>query len=258
MGARCDTQTVSDDSGSVLVGSGNATLQLGVRLSASISVRNYLSAQHLWTARHNAELCRRREGEVFGKRPIDVQHRSYATTGVLLSVAFLEAVVNEVYEDCADGRHVGERVAPLSDASRVNLAGFWESAGNGRYPLLGKYQMALLLGGAKQFDKGMQPYQDAQLLVDLRNALVHFRPEWHDSDGDRRLSKRLAERVKPSGLLSAEDGSDWVTVKVLGAAGAEWAVATAQRFASEWSVRLGVPRLFEREMTNMDEELRRS
>jgi hypothetical protein len=77
---------------------GQAELQVGVRMGATISTRNYLSAQHLWTARHKAELCRQREVAIAGKRPIDVQHRSYATTAVLMSVAFLEATVNEVFE----------------------------------------------------------------------------------------------------------------------------------------------------------------
>ena len=77
------------------------------RIGATISTRSYLSAQHLWTARHNAELCRQREVAIAGKRPIDVQHRSYATTAVLMSVTFLEATVNEVFEDAADDWHVG-------------------------------------------------------------------------------------------------------------------------------------------------------
>jgi hypothetical protein len=91
------------------------------------------------------------------------------------------------------------------------LASFWESVGNGRYSLLGKYQMALLLSGAGQFDKGAHPYQDAQLLIDFRNGLVYFRPDWHDS-GKKRKFDSLGDRFYQSGLLSDEDGSDWLTV----------------------------------------------
>jgi hypothetical protein len=87
------------------------------------------SVQHLWTARHNAELCRRREVVIAGKRPIDVQHRSYATTAVLMSVAFLEATVNEVFEDATDDRHVGQRVELLEPRVRAMLASFWEQSG---------------------------------------------------------------------------------------------------------------------------------
>ena len=40
---------------------GQAELKVGVRMDATISTRNYLSAQHLWTARHNAERGQRVE-----------------------------------------------------------------------------------------------------------------------------------------------------------------------------------------------------
>jgi hypothetical protein len=232
---------------------GQAELQVGVRIGATISTRNYLSAQHLWTARHNAALCRQREVAIAGTRPIDVQHRSYATTAVLMSVAFLEATVNEVFEDATDDRHVGQRVERLEPRVRAMLASFWESVGNGRYSLLGKYQMALLLSGAGQFDKGAQPYQDAQLLIDFRNGLVHFRPDWHDS-GTKRKFDSLGNRFHQSGLLSDEDGSDWLTVKALGASGALWALATAKAFADEWTSRLGIPKLYDRDLVNLDKE----
>lgn len=137
------------------------------------------------------------------------------------------------------------------------MANFWESVGNGRYALLGKYQMALLLCGADSFEKGSQPYQDAQLLVRFRNALVHFRPGWHDT-GPKASSNHefdvLGERFNQSGLLSAEDGSDWLTVKALGASGAEWAVATSRVFAGDWTARLGIPKQFEVFLANIDQE----
>ena len=69
--------------------------------------------------------------------PAGRQHRSYATTAVLTSVAFLEATVNEVFEDTTDDRHVGQRVEPLEPRVSAMLASFWESVGNGRYSLAG-------------------------------------------------------------------------------------------------------------------------
>jgi len=158
-----------------------------------------------------------------------------------MSVAFLEATVNEVFEDATDDRHVGQRVERLEPRVRAMLASFWESVGNGRYSLLGKYQMALLLSGAGQFDKGAQPYQDAQLLIDFRNGLVHFRPDWHDS-GTKRKFDSLGDPFHQRGLLSDEDSSDWLTVKALGASGALGALATAKAFADEWTSRLGIPK----------------
>ena len=47
-----------------------------------------------------------------------------------------------------------------------------------RLPILEKYQMAIFLAGKEPLPEGREPYQPADLLIALRNALVHFRPEW--------------------------------------------------------------------------------
>lgn len=234
---------------------GAASILGSMQASISISVRNYLSSQYLWTAQHNSELCRAREDEVMGKRPIDIQHRSYAVTAILTSVAFIEALVNEIFEDAADEQHVSERTAPI-EQHKAKLASFWRSVDDGRYQILGKYQMVLLLCGADKFVQGSQPYQDTEVLVRLRNALAHFKPEWYGTDSpDNKLRLKLAERIKQSGLLGANDGSDWITVKALGAPGAEWAVKTAKTFAGDWCERLGIPKVFETDLANWDKEL---
>ena len=42
---------------------------------------------------------------------------------------------------------------------------------------LEKYQCALRFADLPKFSEGALPYQDTKLLIDLRNALVHFVPE---------------------------------------------------------------------------------
>lgn len=39
-------------------------------------------------------------------------------------------------------------------------------------------QVALKLANKPPFDKGAFPYQDVALVIELRNELVHYKPEW--------------------------------------------------------------------------------
>jgi hypothetical protein len=61
----------------------------------TVTVRSYLTSQHLWTARREAWLCRRREDELVGTNDANVfyRHHSHAITAVLSAVAFLEAFI---------------------------------------------------------------------------------------------------------------------------------------------------------------------
>ena len=67
-----------------------------------VGVRDYMASQHLWTARREAWLCRKREDELLNDRNLDRRHRSHAITAVLSAVAFLEAFVNAVWQDAAE------------------------------------------------------------------------------------------------------------------------------------------------------------
>lgn len=47
-----------------------------------------------------------------------------------------------------------------------------------RFKTLDKYDIFLELIGGEPFDKGKYPYQDADVLIDVRNKLVHYEPKW--------------------------------------------------------------------------------
>lgn len=214
--------------------------------SFTVMSREYLSADHLFTALHNSAMCAKRENELMGKRTVDPCHRSYAMAAVLSAVSFLESLVNEVFEDVRDKLKLDDtRVKGIRRPGRRAMTAFWEATDRGQYRLLDKFDMALLLNSKESFNKGEQPYQDAKLLVDLRNALVHFRPEWHEHGTPGKLETRLAMRMKPSGLIPADYAAPWVPVKVLGASCAEWSVQTVQNFADQWTTRLAIARTYE-------------
>ncbi|MBC7342906.1 MAG: hypothetical protein H5U02_10770 [Clostridia bacterium] len=67
----------------------------------------------------------------------------------------------------------------FDDAAVNALTDTWRgwNCGGKRVPAPGKYQKPLGLTDHEQFGKRQCPYQDAHLVTQLRNTLVHYRPE---------------------------------------------------------------------------------
>ena len=138
-------------------------------------VRINLSPNHIYSAFHQARLSQELENSGNkGDRIAREQHRAFVIGAVLASVAFLEAAINELFYASSDSElgHDG-----LDADFKQRLSALWmvETFRRGAR-LLEKYQVALQLAGRTPFQKGTSPYQEAKLLVNLRNALVHFVP----------------------------------------------------------------------------------
>ena len=141
---------------------------------AKVSMRTYFSSHHFWAAKHFARLAHDAESAHNGPPRFDVQHRAYVTDAVFSAVAFLEAAINEVFDDVADA-HSGY-VDPLSLECRRQMMGLWDESVE-RRSFLEKCQLALLCAQSTVFERGKQPYQDADLLIKLRDRLTHARAE---------------------------------------------------------------------------------
>jgi hypothetical protein len=161
-------------------------------------------------------------------------------------VAFLEAAINELFDDITD-RHPGY-IDPLSEETGRLLAGLWDEGERQtveRWPVLEKYRVALLCSGSTAFDKGAPPYQDAKLLIDLRNDLTHARPETRNTGDVDKLSKALRPRFQPNRLMQ-NSANPYFPDHCLGAGCATWAVASARAFADDFFSRLKVQPNYQR------------
>lgn len=229
----------------------DASIEGKATITATVSVRNYMASQHLWMAQHSAAKCAALEPTLKDRGvPTHPELRGYAVAAVTLSVAFIEAVINEAFEDA---EAYGARVQALPvDTARL-MAAFW-SDGERHVGTLDKYQLALLFNRAEQFNKGGNPYQNANTLVQFRNALSHFKPIWHQDHAPRAMNRRLPGLFEKSGLLGKDDGSDW-SIWALAAPGAHWAVDTASAFVGAWSDRMGLERHYEADLANFDREV---
>jgi hypothetical protein len=134
------------------------------------------------------------EAERSGAPDVGMQILDCATACIFASVAALEAYANEFFSMMRD-------VFPGYSARLLEK--LWETFE--MKPLLDKFQFALLLKGCPEFETGARPYQDVAVLIDLRNALVHFKPEWEsEAVQHQKLSAKLRGKFAPSPLVSEE------------------------------------------------------
>jgi hypothetical protein len=160
----------------------------------------------------------------------------------MLSVAALEAAINEFYLEVQDKSHIG--VGEVTADQCVVMGELWEEID--QFSILKKYELALAFCGRDKLDRGAEPFQSAAALIDLRNALVHFKPEWdHSLDRHLLLHERLKNKFADCALsLRAEGKMLWFPHACMGLGCANWAVESARRFANHFAISMGIPPRF--------------
>jgi hypothetical protein len=162
--------------------------------------RSNFAVLHMIAAARFARLCYKVEDENAGAPfgPFYDEIISYVTATILSSVASLEANINEIFADVRDHMIV-------FDGLDINLlTEIWDLIE--KKPILGKYQFALVLKKKDRMNKGGQHYQDADTLIKVRNALVHFKPEWLDEQEEHdKIGKLLRGKFTLSPFLTEND-----------------------------------------------------
>lgn len=213
---------------------------LSITGDVQTSVRSYLSAQFLWTARHLADLAGEIEQVKLNEGiRFDIQHRAYVISSINASVTFLEALINEIFQDVFDD-FPAQYIAPISSQTRALMRAFWQVTENDKGMFirpLEKYQISLQFANLNKFSIGRNPYQDAQLLINLRNTLTHFKPKLQPSkDG---LYGGLRGKFELNTLMK-DTGNPFFPDKCLGVGCARWGVSVVANFADEYCGRLGI------------------
>ena len=151
-----------------------------------------------------------------------------SVVAIVFAVAALESFVNEVLERL---RFDVQRSGPeLEHARAIAEAGdLYEK--NTRLALKVQLLSASLSG--TPMDPGAQPYQDFELLVAVRNTLVHQRPELlPETGGEPGEGQQLLRRLVARGLVAPMLAEDLVRTtfgEIAQHTVAEWALGTALR-----------------------------
>ena len=191
--------------------------------TAKISTRMNFAVQHHFAAARFSRSVTAIENAHAGEEIADfwdeILHNSVAC--VFSCAASLESYANEMFVD--------RDVAFPSYRSEL-LDKLWETFE--LKPILEKFEFALLLREKRKLDRGTRAYESASALIELRNALTHFKPEWTDlATRHRKLSKRLDGKFSPSPFLNDElvFPRRWATQGCT-----KWAVETVLSFAREF------------------------
>lgn len=153
-----------------------------VSQDATVTQRAYFSAQAILAATRSARLADDIESDHPGDwgDPHVSEHLQAVTSAIVYSATFLEALVNEWYTDAAEPNAGGGDGIGRSrglEARTVDLmAGWRQRTGRQHVPPLLKYQFLLLFADRSQLDEAEEPYQSADLVVKLRNRIIHFEP----------------------------------------------------------------------------------
>lgn len=210
-----------------------------IRTGPEVAVRHYHSTIHIESAAHLARLCAAVE-----KNPENHQegeHRAFATGAILTAVAFLEATINEVLSDAVeDGSLYG-----LKREQTTAIANEWRRVrAKGRVPMTDKFKLVLRAVGHSGLSSG-KTYFNMTLLVELRDKLVHFNPEWtpltsvHPPPLEAKLMRKFAANQL------ADPGTLFFPDRCLGHGCAQWAVRSALEFTDAFFSKLGVPPRYE-------------
>lgn len=159
---------------------------------------------------------------------------SYTTGAIVLSCSAVEACINELFFEAKDD---------VSSSSPRVLSRIVEASVSLKCGVLDRYQVVLLSACREPFDKGTQPYQDADLLFRLRNSLVHFEPRWGTVQKEGSAYTALREGLRSRSLHEnpfADPDLPFFPMRCLSYDCARWAVRTSYGFVHRFLRRMGL------------------
>lgn len=213
-----------------------------------LSLKTYFSIQHVQAAAYMAHRASRleRRKALHSTSPLDTAIKGYASSSLFTTVAFLEALVNELFADAAmpGGGHLS--ALDLKHRSLISELGQTESVQ--RTAVMSKFDVLLRAAALQPVSKDRNPAQDLSTAIRLRNELVHYKAEWLDMGtpgmtrpgnlSESKLAQQIQGRFRDRPGLKSSDS--W-----LGSGCALWAIGNAIRYTDEVFARLGIVPLYE-------------
>jgi len=195
---------------------------------------------HLKAAQKAAKRCQALEhhhhGEPFGAFIDDI--RIEVVTSVLASVAATEVNVNQYFFE-ASGRHKYFDKLSQEQAQAIQKLIDRENILE-KYGYLAKFSNS---DGIKCLNKGQEPHQSMKALIDVRNAFVHFKPEWHS---EQRKHKNLGKQLDGKFALSPffPENDPIFPRRCMSSGMAQWAFDSAYTFMTDFAEETGLPNRF--------------
>lgn len=215
---------------------GSATMEATIRTRTGLALHHLLAAGRC--AAQVSVLESENNGKPLGPFWDEIFQNSLGV--VTLSVAALECYANELWFEQVPVR------PDLNETAAVQISELVD-----RESILKKYSLALALRTGRNLELGCEPVQNADSLIKLRNGVVHFRPEWFDSQIEHeRLSKRLNGKFSSSEFLPNEPifPRAWATGNF-----ASWAIRSTVNFLDYFYTESGYPSPIEKFKPRIEE-----
>lgn len=219
----------------------------------TVKSRLYLSMQHI----QSAALFAQRSGQIEKKydgnfsNELLTEYWANITASIFAAVSFLEATINELFADATE--EYSEYPKNLNSNIKALMADMWKKGipRTARYPILEKFDIALILARKPAFDRGKPPAQDVELVVRLRNNLVHYEPEWINDETTassmsatkKKFIKGLRGKFTNNPLMSKNN--PFFPDKCLSYGCARWAFLSSLSYSDEFYAKLGVSAPYE-------------
>lgn len=204
-----------------------------------IKRRTYLSTRHIYAAAMSTRESELIEKNYDGNFTEEIYFRdiAFVLNAITSSVSFLEATVNEFLTDTVE-HDTGELVGELDTKIKGNLALLWKKDILRLTGTLDKYNLILSFANKKPFEKGSTTYQKVDDLIKLRNALVHYKPEWV-GDEPHKFEQRLKKYQFDINVIMKSPGNAFFPQQCLGHGCAKWALQSSIKFVEEFYNKLG-------------------
>ncbi len=206
---------------------GHKATEPSLRFRSGFAVQNIVASASFVHEANQMESQHR--GESLG--PFWDEIRWKVTAAIVMSATALEANINEHLIDDSCLRNL----EPQAKSAFINLLE--------PKPTLEKYQFVAEIQSFGRLDEGMEPYQSAKILVKLRNAIIHFVPEWADDQTlHARVGQMLQGRFQPSPYF--RDTDPLFPDRCMSADCARWATTAALNFIQDFYRHCDTPSRF--------------
>ncbi|MCC6666078.1 MAG: hypothetical protein IT375_20140 [Polyangiaceae bacterium] len=167
------------------------------------------------------------------------EHRAAVVAAVMQASASLESEFSEVVEH-GPGHQLGTGRIDTEAAAFLHPFRDLLERQSG---ILERWDLLLQLLRRPPVPKGVQPHQDASLLVGLRNELTHYKSRWEGETKRKNLVGELRARrfAPPPSPFFPPGQVNFFPHHVLGAACAKWACQTAAAYIDRVYMQLGIP-----------------
>ncbi len=168
-------------------------------------------------------------------------HTSYVVSSVIMSVAYLEGFINEIFvllDYESTERYAESFIKSIDFNQRQQLSQLWHREVK-KYRTLEKYDYLLNYIKNETLNRVSKIYQNVDILIKLRNYFIHYQPE-RIYDSERYIVK-IGQKLKGKfpNNFTAPDHSPFFPYKCISYGCAIWGLNSVLDFTEVFAKKIG-------------------